>query len=70
MDPREQFVSEEFVQYAAECRRMARLGRKPSNSGKAMSSRSPDWITQRLRQFELRQLWLHRHMFAVSAVRR
>jgi hypothetical protein len=29
MDWRAEFMSQEFVQYAAECRRMARLARKP-----------------------------------------
>jgi hypothetical protein len=29
MKPREEFMNQDFVQYAAECRRMARLARKP-----------------------------------------
>jgi hypothetical protein len=32
MEPRKEFISEEFVQYAAECRRMARLARKAESS--------------------------------------
>ena len=29
MDPSEQFLTEEFFRYSAECRRLARLARKP-----------------------------------------
>jgi hypothetical protein len=33
MDPREQFWTEEFFRYSAECRRLARLARKPPGGG-------------------------------------
>jgi hypothetical protein len=29
MDPREQLLTDEFFRYSAECRRLARLARKP-----------------------------------------
>jgi hypothetical protein len=35
MDPRAPFMTEEFVQYAAECRRMARLARRPGAASRA-----------------------------------
>ena len=31
MDPQEPFLTEEFFRYSAECRRLARLARKPAN---------------------------------------
>lgn len=33
MDPHEQFWTEEFFRYSAECRRLARLARKPPGGG-------------------------------------
>ena len=31
MDPQELFLTDEFFRYSAECRRLARLARKPAN---------------------------------------
>jgi hypothetical protein len=50
MDPRDPFHTDEFLRYAAECRRLARLARVPDedveNKGSAAYLRSGDWMGQ------------------------
>jgi len=51
MNPREQFLTDEFLRYGVECRRMANLARRPESSGAkyAMSGtrqRSAEWFGQ------------------------
>ena len=38
MDPQELFLTEEFFRYSAECRRLARLARKPANGATQVST--------------------------------
>jgi hypothetical protein len=44
MDPLDEFVSQEFVQYAAECRRMARLVRRPARPSQKVHPLSLHWL--------------------------
>jgi hypothetical protein len=49
MDAHEPFLSEEFFRYSAECRRLARLARKPpgrsqQGRGTAAYSRFIEWV--------------------------
>jgi hypothetical protein len=70
MDPHEQFFSEEFVQYAAECRRMARLARTPAPTTSKIS-RSMNWFARLRRQFDVQHdYWSWQRRLAVSPVRR
>jgi hypothetical protein len=44
MDPREQFLTEEFFRYSAECRRLARLARKPASAAKGRTPTVRLWV--------------------------
>ena len=51
MDPSEQFLTEEFFRYSAECRRLARLARKPTGAvtlgiGAVAYLRWREWLDQ------------------------
>jgi hypothetical protein len=46
MDVREQFRSEEFLRYAAECSRLARLARRDNKAIAAHSTAWIDWLKQ------------------------
>jgi len=55
-NPREQFSTEEFLRYSAECRRMAGLARNPRDTGKhgavpGMAPWSIERVTQNWMQF-------------------
>ena len=44
MDPLEPFLTEEFFRYSAECRRLARLARKPKGAIQANTAEYRLWI--------------------------
>ncbi|MEA2980027.1 MAG: hypothetical protein QOF09_1850 [Alphaproteobacteria bacterium] len=49
MNPHDQFATEEFFRYSAECRRLARLARKPAGGatqglGATAYRRWADWL--------------------------
>jgi hypothetical protein len=48
MNPHEQFLTEEFFRYSAECRRLARLARRPPgtehDTGRLVHLRFVEWL--------------------------
>jgi len=44
MDPQEVFLTDEFFRYSAECRRLARLARKPVSTPKSRTAGLRLWI--------------------------
>jgi hypothetical protein len=44
MDPLEPFLTEEFFRYSAECRRLARLARKPHGAKQGNTAGYRTWI--------------------------